>query len=405
MYVNLRTRFLKNLRRKSERGATIVLVTILMVALLGMAAISVDFAIASADKSQAQNAADAAALSIARECAMKTTNCTPSGATGEIAWSLSQNAPGKTGAATPSVAYSNKQVTVTVQGNRPTTFARVLGDNNAEVTSRGTASWGHVAVEGEVDLPVAIGYCDWKDANPGGNPDGVVREYVFGNVSNFLGILNPGCDVLGTTIPAAAGRRAYNASSTSINFNNYDQLGWINSNILGISTNCEARIRSWGWFDIMNFNLFTVQNVCDPKSQALATKLQAAKAAGKPGIVILIPVFGIQNWYLNVFGLFTLTGSQRMAFHGFAPFELQGFMNRKAGWLAGLEVGGVWRSDNCRLTQHGSYNWLDPYWHKCRGYYGKWIRTTRPIEGWEYENLYNNNAAPDFGATKVTLTN
>lgn len=283
-------------------------------------------------------------------------------------------------------------------------FAQVLGDNTLDVRSRASASWGHVAVEGDVDLPVAIGYCDWQAANPGGVPGGVTQEYVFGDVSNVLGILNPGCNIDATTIPAAAGRRAYNASPDLLQ-GNRRQLGWVNGSILGWATNCNARIRSWNRWDVWAFNLFSSQKVCDTKGQALQAKFQADQAAGRD-TVILVPVFGIQNWHLNVFGIFQLTGTQQLNFHGFAPFKLEGFLNKRADTLTGntLVTSGIWQSNSCRFDR--AYNFWDIGTHrfdKCIGYRGKWIRTTRPIAGWEYDNEYNHQAPPDFGATKVTL--
>lgn len=398
MYVIQRLKKLRRHRSRIEDGATVVMVVVMITALLGLAALSVDYAVASSDKSSAQNAADAAALSIARECAMKTAKCTPAGATSEMNWSIAQNAPGKTGTAAPAVTYANKEVTVTMNGARPAMFAQLASfDSNLNVAASAKASWGVVAVDGPVDLPVGIGYCDWKSANPGGSPSGAEQQYVFGDLSNFFSFTNTDCQVDAATIPAAAGRSLSNSSKDL----GKHQMGWINSDILGISTSCEARIRTWNRFQVFSFDLFNSQHVCDPKGIALSDKLKAAKDSGKDGVVILIPVYGIQKWYLNIFGLITLSGNDRLTFHGFAPFELQGFMTRRTGRLTGIEVGSLERStdDRCRFRPFNS----DLYYEKCRGFYGEWVRTTKPIEGWEYSTEYNNGVGADFGATKVAL--
>ena len=67
--------------RKKERGATAVLVALMMVALLGMAAVSVDFAVTSGEKASVQNAADQAVLALATDCSLKKPTCLPSTAT------------------------------------------------------------------------------------------------------------------------------------------------------------------------------------------------------------------------------------------------------------------------------------------------------------------------------------
>ena len=67
-----------SLVREKERGAIAVLVALLMVVLLGFAAIAVDQGMLYAQKAQMQNGADAAALAIAQDCAKRgTALCVP----------------------------------------------------------------------------------------------------------------------------------------------------------------------------------------------------------------------------------------------------------------------------------------------------------------------------------------
>ena len=56
-------------RLRSERGATAVLVGILLVPLVGCLAIALDVGALYVERGQLQNGADAAALAVAQECA------------------------------------------------------------------------------------------------------------------------------------------------------------------------------------------------------------------------------------------------------------------------------------------------------------------------------------------------
>ncbi|GAP60556.1 hypothetical protein AHiyo1_41080 [Arthrobacter sp. Hiyo1] len=60
-----------------ERGAVAVLVALLLVVLLGFAALAVDAGMLYSEKAQVQNGSDAAALAVAQKCAANTSdpNC------------------------------------------------------------------------------------------------------------------------------------------------------------------------------------------------------------------------------------------------------------------------------------------------------------------------------------------
>src|SRR5690606_36579026 len=123
---------------------TIVLVSLSMVVLVGMAAISVDYAVASSEKATVQNAADAAAIAVATDCALKrTANCN----TGSADWMAKQNAGSSVTVSTlkngvvMSPEYADGVVTVRVQKNVEHTFAPVLGESASSVGSEATAAW------------------------------------------------------------------------------------------------------------------------------------------------------------------------------------------------------------------------------------------------------------------------
>ena len=129
-------------RRRDERGAVLIITVIMLVVLLGIAALAVDLGYAYEMRRQVQNTADAAALGAAQDLPDLTTtesdakslsstnlphgtfpwsDCTDSG-------SLGVNAPD-----TPCISYDTSFTRVRVQIPQqtfPTFFGRVLGVND-----------------------------------------------------------------------------------------------------------------------------------------------------------------------------------------------------------------------------------------------------------------------------------
>jgi len=153
------------MKRPGERGATAVLVALMMVALLGVAAIAVDMGALWWDRKQLQNGADAGALAIASQCAAG--NC---GATATTAGNFAgANKLGGDATATV-VSLTSNSVTVRTDTTRTHWFARFLNIDTSPVQAQATANWG--AVSGGSTFPFAISVCQffWQTGSMSGTP-------------------------------------------------------------------------------------------------------------------------------------------------------------------------------------------------------------------------------------------
>lgn len=132
----------------ADRGAATVIVAILMVAVLGFAALAVDVGAMYAEKAQVQNGADATALAIAKDCA-RGVNCAAAMAAPANRLADANANDGATGVF--AVTKPNP-TTVRVETNTRDAgsgsdrfslfFARVLGIDTAAITATAEASWG-----------------------------------------------------------------------------------------------------------------------------------------------------------------------------------------------------------------------------------------------------------------------
>ncbi|MBT2521301.1 TadE/TadG family type IV pilus assembly protein [Arthrobacter sp. ISL-28] len=155
----------------NERGGISVMVAILMVVLLGFAALAVDVGVLYSERAQLQNGADAAALSVAQRCA---TNLADPGcsATSPLASDLAnENALDRmsniksitlnTGARTVSVTVGARET-----GSAPNSvslfFANVLGFPSAAVNAKTSVKWGS-PVKGTAPFPVTVSICQVRD--------------------------------------------------------------------------------------------------------------------------------------------------------------------------------------------------------------------------------------------------
>ena len=134
--------------RRDERGASLMLVAVSMVALLGFSALAIDVGVLYEAKAQAQNAADSGALAGAGALILTPTDPAPPTATAEYFAELHEIIkqdvmidPG----ADVQVDLANKRVTVTARriaarGNAvPTYFAKILGWDLVDVEATATA--------------------------------------------------------------------------------------------------------------------------------------------------------------------------------------------------------------------------------------------------------------------------
>lgn len=149
--------------KKDERGAASVIVAIILVVLLGFAALAVDVGAMYAEKAQLQNGADSAALAVANQCAKG--SCGDSTGTG----TLFANSNANDGTSGATVTFPNS-TTVHVETKARAAgsatdgfglfFARVMGFNNTQINATAEASWG--AVSGATSFPWTISDCVFK---------------------------------------------------------------------------------------------------------------------------------------------------------------------------------------------------------------------------------------------------
>ncbi len=164
--------------RRNEKGATVALVVAIMVVLLGMAAVSIDYASAVQNRQRVQDAADAAALAVGNACAV--------GAAGQCTSAYAQsyatkNAPGSTVTVTPATLTSGAgTATVKVEGQTKTRVAKAaFGKDKLTTKATASVSWNGTVKEYLPAYPIAMEYCNWK-LNVGSS--GVTADYKFGNI-------------------------------------------------------------------------------------------------------------------------------------------------------------------------------------------------------------------------------
>ena len=148
-------------RIRDEHGAVAVIVALLMVALLGCVAFSVDVGAMYSERSQLQNAADAAALGVAQACATGT--CGNSVATAQQLANLNSN-DGSSNVSVSTPTPTSVQVTASTRnaqtgaGTLELTFAPFLGISAKQVAASATASWGSPS-SGPAVLALAFAPC------------------------------------------------------------------------------------------------------------------------------------------------------------------------------------------------------------------------------------------------------
>lgn len=192
-------------RDDGERGGIAVIVAILMVVLLGFAALAIDVAKLYAERAQLQNGSDAAALMMAQKCAKNDADADCSNTSPAAADLANKNAIDSLSNVKSIVLdKTNRTVTVTVGakevGAAPNSvslfFASVLGIPSAEVNASSSVRWGS-PVEGTTVFPLAFSICQFS-----GMVDGTAQL-----LQNFSADANPDCPLgpAGKTVPGGFG--------------------------------------------------------------------------------------------------------------------------------------------------------------------------------------------------------
>ena len=178
-------------RLHGERGAAAVVLSLLLVPMLGFAAIAVDVGSLYAEKARLQVAADAAALAVAQDCSR--------GACGDMlatAQALITANDGEGTAAYP--VLSSDPVSVTVTGSTPQEhwFAPVIGYDSTAVSATATVGWGGPS-QGTAVLPLTFSWCEFQQQTGGGLPSGsTVRTIYFTKTSNTTGCTGPSHNIV-----------------------------------------------------------------------------------------------------------------------------------------------------------------------------------------------------------------
>lgn len=345
------------MNQESERGAVAVIVAILLIVLLGFAAIAVDVGMLYAERAQLRNGADAAALGIAQSCADESSDtnemCSEEVSSGSLAKDLADaNAlDGLSNASSVVLDETAGTVAVTTDvledGSTPNSmslfFARALGFDEAEVSVTSHAAWG-VPVGGLAPFAIAFSKCEVDAGNHG---DGTLQ---------FL--TAHGADGSGGGCTGPSGHELPGG------------FGWLNQtpgHSCGVIVN-----PSDSWIDSETGN--NTKEGCSGRLSEWKSELQA----GKP-LVELIPVFDDTNRLGGSNGKFRIVA--------FAAFEIYGWSFPGTGNEYMTPAAAKYYKDN-KLTSSN------------RGFIGKFLK---------YESLdtsFQIKPMPDggYGAEVVKLT-
>jgi Flp pilus assembly protein TadG len=377
--------------RKTERGATVVLVALIMVALLGMAAVSVDFAVASGEKATVQNAADQAVLALASDCSLKKPTCLTSTATfyGQQNAGASANVQTLKNNVPKAPTYDDGTVTVRVSKNVNHTFARVLGDSSTTVRSEATATWNTVPLVGTKLIPIGLPYCDWLAAQPGSSTaPGAMRTYLWARYSTTEASC-PGTGATASTVYSKRGSASgYGAVGQAMYFTR--------SFFPGVNTNCDFSANLWDVY----------RNMLDDWALITADTCMESKLAGVGnGSVIMMPIYAVEKKPI-FWG--SVTYASRLVILGFAPFKVDKWVNYPFLYF-GAQPGfsSLTYTNNCAMKVN-----FATIGGGCAGVRGQFIRSAEGalFNGFtQYGSFYNNTGsglsgdAPNLGLTNVKL--
>lgn len=167
---------------RDERGAVSIVVALLMIPLMGFAALAVDVAALYAERQQLQTGADAAALAIAQDCGRG--DCrTPSSTATDLAKRNVNDGIAAATVAPAGLTPASTEVSVTTSATVRHYFAPVLGFDATQVTARGTAGWG-APTGGTAALPLTFSWCNFKAQTGGGVPSTTTEVIIYNKGSD-----------------------------------------------------------------------------------------------------------------------------------------------------------------------------------------------------------------------------
>lgn len=142
--------------RNDDRGASAVVVALMMVPIMILAALAIDIGAMHADRQQLQTGADAGALAIAQDCARE--DCGTTGATAQSMAAANLNASGAIGEITD-LNPSTGEVSVQTSTLREHWFAPIIGINSSPIQAQSSARWGY-PTGGTAVMPLAFSACE-----------------------------------------------------------------------------------------------------------------------------------------------------------------------------------------------------------------------------------------------------
>lgn len=150
-----------------ERGAVAVAVALLMVPLIGFAALAIDVASMWSQQQRLQVATDASALAIAQDCSRN--NCGQPLTTAQTLTNANFGSGATAGIRTPSLLPSTGHVQVGATTVSRHLFAPVLGFDSTTVGATSMATW-YAPNAGTAVLPLTFSWCDFVAQTGGGLP-------------------------------------------------------------------------------------------------------------------------------------------------------------------------------------------------------------------------------------------
>jgi hypothetical protein len=269
-------------RLNDDRGAAGVMIAITITVILGMAGLVIDVGAMYQERRELANGADAAALAIAEDCALRRVSC--DGHTGKVTAGHFANANAHDGVSAVDVVavdLAARTVTVTLSTLDPDGdtaldpyFAEVVGFDGATVHATAIAQWGYPS-EGWA-LPLVISECEFPDDGALPSP---VRTIYFHDGNNA----EP-CN-------AQAGQDSDGDGFLAGGF------GWLTAD-----TDCRSYLTIGNWYS-------------DDPGASPSTGCLPSDVFGLIGREIPLPIFddlvgvGVNGRYhINSFGLFQITG-------------------------------------------------------------------------------------------------
>lgn len=262
-------RLISRVRRRlaGERGASAVVLSLLLVPLLGFTAIAVDIGALYAERARLQVAADAAAIAVAQDCSRG--NCGDMLATAQGL--VTANDPAGT-AGQPVLSSDPLSVTVTGGVAKQHWFAPVIGHDSTQVSATATVGWGSPSA-GTAVLPLTFSWCSFKAQTGGGLPSTeTLQTIMFSKSDGVGGCTGPSGNFVpggfGWVVPdagrchatSAIGQRLLSDTGVSLpaGCSEGDLSGWLGRTVLLPIFDEYGAGGSHGWYRVYGYAAFTL---------------------------------------------------------------------------------------------------------------------------------------------------